>query len=280
MKNRNLLICIILLFGITTFFISCENEDSLINTPSTTQIEKSSSYHAYESFFIEIGQYHNSVLDYVAKNGDVSVLTREERFNLATKFTKSGNKWSEMEKLGDELLYIVENESSIVSILETPPFSKSALAYIDELNTCFDNAIYSARMGSPLKPSDFNKSIDIIINKIYENEKVIVDTTQCFYNEFAMVVAGCYLAKATFEYWYNSAIDTNGLWYGYLDLYASSKLPPWIKRAWHGVKVAAVDTYAWVTANGSYMDEDGYVHYTWNVPQANYYASEASGSVK
>ncbi|MDY0143260.1 MAG: hypothetical protein RBR97_15340 [Bacteroidales bacterium] len=282
MKNKNLIIYLLFTFGIITFFLSCEKSDnSLLSNSESTTVEKSAKY-PYESYFIEIGQYHNSVLDYVGKNGDVSKLTREQRFILAESYTKSGNKWSDIKVLGDNLWLIIESDSSIVTLLDTKAFSSEALAYIEMLNTCFDNALLSAQHGNPPRPEDFNYSVNEIIGKIYEEEKVIVDTTKGIGNEYALIVADCYLAKATYEYWYNSAVDSKSYWYGYLDLYASSKLPPWIQRAWHGIKVAAVDTWAWVTYGGEeYEDpETGETGYFWYLPRANKIASQASATVE
>ncbi len=100
-------------------------------------------------------------------------------------------------------------------------------------------------------------------------------------NDFYMEKIGllCYLPPATYEYWYDSANDSSSLWYGYLDKYASKT--GIFGRIWHAIKVAAVDTWAWITEGGdSYVDEDGITHYTWDVPTANDIASEASASVE
>ncbi len=93
----------------------------------------------------------------------------------------------------------------------------------------------------------------------------------------AMVVGACFLAQATYEYWYNSALDSTSYWYGYLDNHTSKSL---IGRIWKAIKVAAVDTWAWITDCQVYEDYTGATHYWWYVPHANYVASEASSSVE
>ncbi|MEA3447957.1 MAG: hypothetical protein U9Q98_05845 [Bacteroidota bacterium] len=125
------------------------------------------------------------------------------------------------------------------------------------------------------RPSDyFNDEVDFLIDKVYRNFDVIVDTVKGVGNEFAMVVGACYLAQATYGYWYDSANDSSSLWYGYLDKYTSKT--GIFGRIWHAIKVAAVDTWAWIDSC-HYDEEDG--SYFWYVPYANFMASHASSTV-
>ncbi len=272
MKKHFFIVSIFAGLFLSVFFVSCEKDESIEN-PDNSITEKSTLGYPYSAYFENLGDYHNSVLDFVGKNGDVSKLSRKDRFELAEEFTNSGNSWSDIEQEGDDIWQIVESNTSITTMLNNPPYSADAIGLVEELNSIFDNALKMAKNGNPLKPADFNSNVNGLIDSTYTNFSVTVDTIKDTGNDFAMVVGACFLAQATYEYWYNSALDSTSYWYGYLDNHTSKSL---IGRIWKAIKVAAVDTWSFMTAPGcGSADLDGY-----DLICAGEYAGEQSSSVE
>ncbi len=262
---------------------SCKKSDTPINEQTPSQICKSTNSN-FDAYLNEIGVFHNQVLDYIAENGDVAAMSREQRFYLAKEYTHSEHEWKTMELLGNDLWEYIETSTPIVNYFEGPQFTQAGLDYINRIDRVLETAINEIQQENHFKPDAYNTEIDAIINAIFENEEVIIDMEIDKCNEFGAIVAMCYLSKATYGYWYNSALNEGSLWHPYLALSTETKLPDWAHKAIKAIKVAAVDTWAWV---GNYetfefIGDDGktYTGYRWVVPECNAVASEASGSVK
>lgn len=64
-----------------------------------------------------------------------------------------------------------------------------------------------------------------------------------------MIVASCFIAKASYEYWYNAAKYENHNWHDFL-VPEGERVPPWLANAWKAVKnavsVAACDTFGYI----------------------------------
>ncbi|MGI6321242.1 MAG: hypothetical protein ACOXZK_09900 [Bacteroidales bacterium] len=234
----------VVLFLMTTVFYSCEKEKSFF--PETAKSIQNVVPNSELAYFAELGAYHNEILAYVGSHGDMTHFDREKRFYLAQEYTKSEHDWDEERTSGDIMMKAIDDRVVFSSFIEDPYLKESVGGYLDDLSNLFFHLIDQAEKELVIEPADFNIKVDEIVEKVYRNEVVKVDTRTGMGNEYAFVVAACFLAKSTYEYWFTAAIDELSPWHLFLFDESIDKKPGpigrFFRRLWKGVKIAVYDT--------------------------------------
>lgn len=223
------------------FFFSCSKEKN------NATIEKQSMVEKYNKYFSTLGENHNKVLDFVGSQGDMSTMSRKDRFELASEFTGSSFEWSEFEEAGDKLAVLAGSQSIKASdhlLVRKDQYSPELIDLINKLDIIIKNELKKAEQHIELSPSAYNASIDALINEVYNNYDVQLSVDAQTGNEFAMFIAQCNVSKSSFAYWHEAAINPENPWYGYV----SKSCPGFWERLWRAVKIVAIDTFAFMSA--------------------------------
>jgi len=121
------------------------------------------------------------------------------------------------------------------------------------------------------------RMIDNLIDYIYNKEKIYYNQDMDSATIYTGIIAACYVSKASFSFWYNAANDPSNPWYNYL---GKDKKP--LGRIWHAIKVAAADTWGFLTGGwhtGNFNPQDNSWPVEWHIDEAIDNASEKSSSV-
>ena len=88
----------------------------------------------------------------------------------------------------------------------------------------------------------YNEIMDNFISYIYDNYNVEYNEETYIGNTPATIIADCFISKASYDFWYNAAINPENPWHDFLGDDRS-----WPGKIWHAIKVAAADTWAFVS---------------------------------
>ncbi|HOG19127.1 MAG TPA: hypothetical protein PKW37_01610 [Salinivirgaceae bacterium] len=271
MKNKlfNVIVALTVAFSLSLYFSNCTKNETI--NKDVSKIEK------YNDAFRKLGERHNQCLDYVAENGDVSIMSRKERFELARKFFNSNTTWEEHETRNASIMQIVTESTSASNLLresKNERHSDEFLTLIDKLESILNETKASWEKDIEISPTEFNAKINSLIDEVYQDYDVIYDDKSQTVNEFGYFIAGCNIAKSTYQYWHDANNDPQNPWYNYL---REAKVPKFFR--W--IAVAAVDVWGFITsADVDITWNDGFsVTVSFDLNEALENAGEASSSV-
>ena len=260
---------VVSLITVSAALYSCSKDENVVEQ----RLE--SKENTQEAYFTKVGGHHNSVLDDVIKQCNLEIKDAKERFQIAKQITGSNSVWEESHQ-DSKLVYDITDDKVAVRdvfTLKDAKFGEGVLSLMDELDNILDNALTRAEQDTPVLPIEYSMQIDELIAKTYTNYDVQLDLVTDVGNEYALFIGACAVSKASYAYWYNVAITSSLPWNAFLRDNKKSIFG----KIWHGIKVAGVDTWSFMTAPncGSADQPNGYsLRCAWN------YAGEQSSSVE
>ena len=267
---------VLLIFGISTLE-SCEKEYPNLDKAPTGSTLTAKSVSEQQEIFKEGGERHNEILAYVGKKCKPENTSAEDRFLIAREFTQSEMDWETMQKYHADVNKIVENEIKpsdyILSLNED--VNPKALALFDSLDAILDYSIEQIKNEKVVKPDEYKARVNELINYVYKNYEPYYDAENDSADIFAFFVADCYLSMASYEFWYNAANDDANPWFKYLDEGEKCNI---FRRIWHGIKVAAADTWGFVSSGHVELYFIG-IRVHWYLDESINHAGELSASV-
>ncbi len=236
---------------------------------------------SYNTYFKKMGKRHNNMLDYVASNCCITTATPFERYSIAKNKLNDNSEWSEIKQMYDFTSSIISNEfKSTNSQIESDynQFSKEGIELINNLIDIFQDSFEN----QSITIQEFNQNVDYIIDNIYNNKEVIFNDNTNTGNEFAYIIAMCFQAKASFEYWYVANNDPDHPWYSFLhsdDNNTSSIRYRSRRRCCRWLRAALADVGGFFSCSDCLeMNERGTT--TYDLGEAWNHAGEVSASVE
>lgn len=197
-----------------------------------------------------IGENHNSLLDYVKENLDLSTASKYDRYLKAKQFTNSSPNWS-MFQGTSEAAYNHSMESGWSGIAVENEYLDPALShYLDSLEKIFSEAI--DQVNNTFMPiDDFENRVNTLIGQIIETEDYQYDPSTTSGNDVAKLLGALVLAKYTYSYWVTSALDESNEWNqlftsGLGGIYRVSACD-FCKKVWRAIRVAATDVWGFMS---------------------------------
>jgi len=189
--------------------------------------------------FEVFGNVHNMGLDFMAdESDDLSVLSQEQRFTLSRSFSYSN--WMDDDlftsvEMIDTIIYIsclYENSNSVANDLVLDGILSSEVEdYFHRINLVFDDVLNQSKNGVILTPIVVDSLIGLIEDDILVNN-LQYDASTTDGDWYACMLATTSVAKASYSYWYSSAINTNSPWNFMVNGYGEKlPIPKWLKKA-------------------------------------------------
>lgn len=228
--------------GLITFTSCNKNkQEDMSSNPKTQSTQNLDQY----------GISHNAKLDYVAANiSDLASSSFSQRLAAANAYSDPtfGNPSSTT--LSDAqagITYaetIIEDFDAAGQILASDGHITSEMSiYYDELGVLLENARNNFLNEVYYTPETFSSDVDLIIADIYDNHTVTVNQSTGEGSEAGKAVITMEIAKASYAYWYEAALDNStSPWASYFQ--TNYKKPGFWDRLWTGVKRVAVDIYS------------------------------------
>lgn len=257
-----------LLFS-SLLFVSCDKKDDTRN-----EISKSEEHNDY---FIKKAEYHNSGLDYVAANGDITTMSQKERHELANEFLGTTTPWEDVERMIHEILPIAHGEMPVRALLtKNKDWSPSDeyLMLVEQLESLFNDALATAKQGQHKVPDQFDSNVESLIKMTYDQYPVRLDEEMGVANEFGFFIAQCYLAKHTYRYWHEAFADSSHPWYEFI--HNAEDYPQ--RGFWNWIARAAADVWGFVSSI-VVSEENGVITISLDINDAIDNAADASASV-
>ncbi len=285
MENLKIILSISLFFTIC-LFLACEKE---------IKIKDQSSLSVRADGFEQLGMSHNMRLTAVAGMPNFQSASLREMFNYGrssipqqfiTSSDTSLSAWSQHLLAMQKSYYLVENGQSASTYLIANNYITSnigplvdSLAYILDNAANFESQTYKSAV-------QFTSEIEQLENFIYKNYTCNYDQNTQIGNDVALVLGACSIAKYSYSYWMDAINNASHPWFNrmskitytagkeFTDTNLESRIC--FKCIWHGIKVAAVDVWSFMTAPncGTATSSGGY-----DLGCAADYAGEKSSQV-
>lgn len=276
MKNIKL---ISVLF-ISSIIISCEKDSEMINS-NLTKSEKNNrnlvSDKSESDPFEVYGTSHNNFLDFVALEENFDALSHEEIYIVGQQFSDENftydvsQSWSGFASSVEFTQNLITYGAGISdTLIMHSLISSSEAVLVDSLVNIFESAVNHGTQ-TVISTSEFINRIESLEDFIDENYTIVYDESSRNGNFPAMILSMCSVAKSSYAYWMEVAINSNHAWYnrfenslsgGMLtDIYSDGKKSYNVvynksifTKAWHALKTAWVDTKAYFKCPGCGTD--------------------------
>lgn len=258
-----------------TIIISCNKEKI---TKSELDIPNSTS--SLQSSFNElnyVGENHNALLDYVKDNLDLSQASKYDRYLEAKEFTQTMANWTEFQNQSATALNLSSQTGWGAQAVDQGYFPEELAPYLDSLEQIFEDAI-DQNNDTFMEILTFENRINSLIDYIIEHEEYVYDSDTKTGNSVAKLVGALVLAKYSYAYWLNAALDEDNEWHDLLapgvgGIYRVSACN-FCKKAWRAIKVAGADVWGFMTCLEC-VGSDGW----YDLIGAWHYAGEVSNDV-
>jgi hypothetical protein len=239
------------------------------------------------------GDSHNSRMDYIQNMSGFDTASVHTIFTYSTNYSDTyfnsyTGDWMKHIETIDICTDIANNTiDPSDALLKDSIITLSMKKYVKKIDSLFDNSINFS--------SQTIKTSSQFTNEIESIEALIMNEYPCTISangvgdEGAFLLGACAIAKKSFDYWAQVTSDSTDSWNIKLNSITSlptdlqqnqievRDVPKWLKKAWRGVKVAAVDVWGFMTAKGCAWDDANGHHYdlfcAWD------YAGEKSSSI-
>ena len=239
------------------FMWSCQKEGAM--TPDASGSSAKDTEDSFSSKNPSVSEYeifgiaHNEMMDYVAANADLSTYSAYQRYMIGKNFVYSGleneheSTWSEMESIQTLSDSLLDNYNDAENILvDANAFSEDFVAPAAAIYSLLGSMLESADNSIIVSPDQFSSMIQTIEDNILQNYEVEYDSDTKLGNEGAKLLGACTIARYSYMYWYNVAIDESNPWGNTFTDGNGERL----KNIWnaikHAIKVAAADVGGFV----------------------------------
>lgn len=228
--------------------------------------------------FNYIGENHNALLDYVKNNLELSEASKYDRYLTAKDFTQTTADWTMFQNQSASAQYLSSQTNWGAQALAQGYFPANLAPYLDSLEQIFEEAI-DQNNEAFMQISTFENRIDVLIEYIMEHEELVYDSDTKIGNSVAKLVGTLVIAKYSYAYWVNAALDPDNEWHELLapgvgGIYRVSACD-FCRRAWRAIRVAAADVWGFMTCLDCLNQNTGF----YDLVQAWHYAGEVSNDV-
>lgn len=248
---------ILSVFALSFIFIACSKDTAQADVKEIKQNQQPQmSVSGVPSWLDTIGIDHNNSLYFVADQSGFPFSSEEEFWQVCTQFdgffassetAPSYN--SEIADYNDIIRNAVSDFDQLTNVvLSNIELTNGEEQYLMMLEDLFKEALLSIENESVmLTPSYFESQVNDIINNIVNNEDVPFDGESYYLsNSFESIIAGLYIAKYSYSFWYDAANNSSHPWNDYLgDIGIGVEVEETgiIRDFFVGVAKAAVDAY-------------------------------------
>jgi hypothetical protein len=290
MINRFLVMLVVLIF-----VSSCEKD--LVNSSDNVKNDKLIANPP--CIFEQYGLSHNLKMDYIASNPTFNSLTLQEVYAYSYGYSDDfftsmvSQDYTQYEQRRLLCFNLIEKPQTAGNMLFNEGLiDPSIIHLVDSLSSILDNAA-SCENGTFKTVQEFTNEIDSFEFFIQSHYNVVYDVDTKTENSYAYLLGACSIARNSYQYWMDAASNQNHPWYirfeqiTYNGGCGSAKWPDWVKKALHGVKMAAVDTWGFLTCEDAFTPDYGYDQYgnrvvtggSYSLSTAFQYAGEQSSTV-
>lgn len=208
------------LFITTIIITSCQKEEFTEKSINNRSSYNSSSRLADGTDFDTFGLLHNQILDEVAIRGNIVNLSRKDRFNLAVGIIIEAGieedslpTWPTMNKtLG--FVSSLKPKNAANKLIDVTSLTELERGIITDLYEFFEVVKNSDTL---ISIAYFSNQINIIESNIYNTLTVEYDVATNEVNNAGHLLVVCSIARYSYSYWINVALDENHPWHVRLD---------------------------------------------------------------
>jgi hypothetical protein len=251
------------LFLIGTALIGCEKEPIEVNIMSKIESENTSLISGKNtSVFDMYGISHNLAMDYVATHPDFDNLSKEEIFNHLHTYEGPNFNFTDTQTWPE-----LENGLSYTETLFSDLPNAGKKLYIDgfiesemvDLAQVFFNVFDDAVLEDDTaitSVEDFIVSMESFEDYVNSNYDIIYNETTKEGNFPALLLAAASVAKNSYAYWDEVGNNDDHPWaIQNANRGGNTGRRSWFGRAWHSIKVAAVDVGGFFGGGGQWSDK-------------------------
>jgi hypothetical protein len=257
------------------FSIGCTEESSPTPTPNPKPEPTSNPLNF-------LGEEHNSLLDFVAKDPGFPTATEKDIHQIASQFEfkvfgKVETDYPSVKKTMDQARKIAYQEAALTSSISPDlPFSEKEIEYLKKLEQLFKEAADESTQQYK-SVEEFTKEIETLEMAILKNLSVEYDKKKFEGNSVSILLGACAIAKYSYAFWIRAATDPAHPWHNKLDNSGSRGI---FKKIWRAIKKAGVDTWSFITAPcWRFPDLNSGDPGGFDIKCGGGYASEASAAV-
>lgn len=236
-------------------FISCAKEDtepvvsaSNGNSTNNSKISARLSDNPYEKYGIR----HNQFLDAFAVQGNLAILTRKQRYDLAAQILqdRNPNHVTSWQKLNQQIGYgnSLNPNNGANKLINDGLITENTRTSVTKLLELIER-VDKQNKKKLVTPSEFSLLVEEVENFIYANSEVLYNEKTEQGNDAASLLGACSVARYSYQYWYDVSFDVNHNWYSVFinnngngnGNNANARRPGWLKRTWNDIKAFVSD---------------------------------------
>ncbi len=244
---------IVFLGLISSFLFSCAKEEMIDSISSQNDnVNENSSFQRISdgSIFNQFGVKHNFILDEMGARADISKTSKKERYDLCVEIIMEQNNVIPEEILSYGALNSAVGfgkglniQSGAKKIINRTYFTENEEHIIQDFLILMSEIENGE---TPLSIEEVNNKIGLIENNILNTLGANFDETTNKVDKGGHLMVACAVAKYSYAYWYNVAINVNHPWHSIL-VSGNNQRCGFFCKIWKGIKQFGADLWAVLT---------------------------------